>query len=159
MKCKSLKHYFNQLQLNKVITYQQLIISSFNHHALIYTKKYLPAVATAALIACCPVDYAKFCKELDVKMLNLAIDFINPEIINDAHSKGLQVWVYTVDNPAQIKQCLQYQVDGIFTNFPHVHATSFHNLNNTIPLLLFFINNKLKQLEDYYCSFIRRKIG
>lgn len=115
---QKLETLLNQLQLNKVITYQQLIISSFNHHALIYTKKYLPAVATAALIVCCPVDYAEFCKKLDVKMLNLAIDFISPEIINDAHSKGLQVWVYTVDNPAQIQQCLQYQVDGIFTNFP-----------------------------------------
>ena len=115
---QKLKSLLKQLQLNKIIAYQQVIISSFNHHALIQTKKHLPTINTAALIACCPVDYAEFCQKLNVSMLNLAIDFINPEIIHDAHSRGLQVWVYTVDHPAQIKQCLQYQVDGIFTNFP-----------------------------------------
>ncbi|MGB2741814.1 MAG: glycerophosphodiester phosphodiesterase [Cognaticolwellia sp.] len=115
---QKLEQLIQQLKLDGVIAYQQIIISSFNHHTLLHTKKYLSAVNTAALIVCCPVDYAEFCKKLKVNMLNLAIDFINPEIINDAHSKGLQVWVYTVDHPAQIKQCLQYQVDGIFTNFP-----------------------------------------
>ncbi len=65
-------------------------------------------------------------------MLNLSIECLNPEIVNDAHRRGLKVWVYTVDNPEQIKQVLQYQVDGIFTNFPqHTHfISSVNNKNN-----------------------------
>lgn len=105
-------------QLNNLITFEQIIISAFNHHALVYLAEHLPEITTAALIACCPFDYAKFCQKLKVKMLNLSIECINPEIINDAHQRGLKVWVYTVDNPEQIKQCIKYQVDGIFTNFP-----------------------------------------
>ena len=107
-----------QAQLSNLITYQQIIISAFNHHALVYLAEHSPEITTAALIACCPFDYAKFCQKLKVKMLNLSIACINPEIINDAHRRGLKVWVYTVDNPEQIKQCIKYQVDGIFTNFP-----------------------------------------
>ncbi|UUO23402.1 glycerophosphodiester phosphodiesterase [Colwellia sp. M166] len=106
-------------ELNNEITYSQIIISSFNHHALTYAVEHLPKITTAALIACCPIDYAKFCIKLKVKLLNLTIDCLNTEIVNDAHRRGLKVWVYTVDNPEQIKQCLQYQVDGIFSNFPH----------------------------------------
>lgn len=107
-----------QTMLSNAISYQQVIISSFNHHALAYLNKHLPNSTTAALIASCPVGYAEFCIPLKVNMLNLAIDCLNAEIVHDAHQRGLKVWVYTVDNPEQIKQCLQYQVDGIFTNFP-----------------------------------------
>ena len=107
-----------QAELINTISYAQIIVSSFNHHTLAYLTTHLPKITTAALIACCPFDYAKFCIKLKVKMLNLAVDCLNAEIVNDAHRRGLKVWVYTVDNPEQIKQCLQYQVDGIFTNFP-----------------------------------------
>ena len=115
---QKLASLIKQAQLNNLITLEQIIISAFNHHALVYLAEHLPEITTAALIACCPFDYAKFCQKLKVKMLNLSIECINPEIINDAHQRGLKVWVYTVDNPEQIKQCIKYQVDGIFTNFP-----------------------------------------
>lgn len=115
---QKLEHIIQQAQQRELISYQQLIISSFNHHALMHVSTHFPAVTTAALIACCPLDYAAFCQKLKVKMLNLSVECMNPEIINDAHRRGLKVWVYTVDNSEQIKQCLEYQVDGIFTNFP-----------------------------------------
>ena len=115
---QKLSRLLKQVQNQSLISYQHIIISSFNHHAILLVAEYIPEVSTAALIASCPIDYAEFCKKLNVKMLNLSIDCLNSEIINDAHLKGLQVWVYTVDNYNQIKQCLDYQVDGIFTNFP-----------------------------------------
>ena len=113
---QKLSRLLKQVQNQSLISYQHIIISSFNHHAILLVAEYIPEVSTAALIASCPIDYAEFCKKLNVKMLNLSIDCLNSEIINDAHLKGLQVWVYTVDYN-QIKQCLDYQVDGIFTNF------------------------------------------
>ena len=113
-----LKQLIEQAKYDNLITYQQIIISSFNHHALAYTAEKFPQVATAALIASCPLNYAEFCLELKVTRLNLSIECLNTEIINDAHRRGLKVWVYTVDHPEQIQQCINYQVDGIFTNFP-----------------------------------------
>jgi len=113
-----LTELLQQAVQDNLISYQKIIISSFNHHALRPVAERLPEISTAALIACCPLDYAEFCQPLKVKMLNLSIDCLNPEIINDAHRRGLRVWVYTVDHPEQIQQCLHYQVDGIFTNFP-----------------------------------------
>jgi len=115
---RKLEAVIQHAQARKLITFQQLVISSFNHHALAYVANYLPEITTAALIACCPINYAEFCQQLKVSMVNLSIECLNPEIINDAHRRGLKVWVYTVDHPDQIKQCLDFQVDGIFTNFP-----------------------------------------
>lgn len=124
-----LSHLLAQAKTQQLITYQQLIISSFNHHALLLVAEHLPEITTAALIACCPITYAEFCKKLNVKMLNLSIECLNPEIVDDAHLRGLQVWVYTVDNVVQIKQCLAYQVDGIFTNFPQRTREIISTLN------------------------------
>ena len=124
-----LSHLLAQAKTQQLITYQQLVISSFNHHALLLVAEHLPEITTAALIACCPITYAEFCKKLNVKMLNLSIECLNPEIVNDAHLRGLQVWVYTVDNVVQIKQCLAYQVDGIFTNFPQRTREIISTLN------------------------------
>ncbi|ASP48018.1 glycerophosphodiester phosphodiesterase [Cognaticolwellia beringensis] len=115
---QKLEAVIRHAQARKLITFQQLVISSFNHHALVYVANHFPEMTTAALIACCPINYAEFCQQLKVNMLNLSIECMNPEIIKDAHRRGLKVWVYTVDHPDQIKQCLDFQVDGIFTNFP-----------------------------------------
>ncbi|MGB1263863.1 MAG: glycerophosphodiester phosphodiesterase [Cognaticolwellia sp.] len=113
-----LAEVIQQAEQQKLIHYQQIIVSAFNHHILIDISQRLPEITTAALIACCPVDYAAFCQKLPVEMLNISINCINQALVSDAQRRGLKVWVFTVDNPAQIQQCFQYQVDGIFTNFP-----------------------------------------
>ena len=41
---------------------------------------------------------------------------VSREAIDDAHKKGLQVWVYTIDDPAVANELLDMGVDGIITN-------------------------------------------
>lgn len=113
-----LKYDIEQAVMAKIIDPEQIIVSAFNHHALVHTSQLLPKVNIAALIASCPLQYAQFCDALDVATLNLSIDCLNKEIVADAHQRGLKVWVYTVDDEGDIQQCLLYGVDGIFTNFP-----------------------------------------
>ncbi|SEL80743.1 glycerophosphoryl diester phosphodiesterase [Colwellia chukchiensis] len=107
----------------------QIVVSSFNHHALLKLHQLLPKITTAALIACCPLDYAAFCLPLKVQMLNLSIDCLNPELIQDAKQRGLSVGVYTVDLPAQIELCMSLQVDAIFTNDPRQTRAIVEGLN------------------------------
>lgn len=113
-----LKAVLEQAIANNIIKSEQLILSSFNHHALVHSSKLLPTIDTAALIACCPINYARFCATLNVKSLNLSIDCLNQELVTDAHLCGLEVWVYTVDEQDDIERCLSYGVNGIFTNYP-----------------------------------------
>jgi glycerophosphoryl diester phosphodiesterase len=42
------------------------------------------------------------------------------ELVADAHSHGLAVYVYTVDDEAQMRRLLDIGVDGIFSNCPDV---------------------------------------
>ena len=55
----------------------------------------------------------------------LGAEAINPwrglarrELIEAAHAEGLAVYVFTVDEPAEMERLLALGVDGIFTNFP-----------------------------------------
>ncbi|GLX78162.1 glycerophosphoryl diester phosphodiesterase [Thalassotalea insulae] len=97
---------------------QQFIISSFNHVFIAQCKQALPDIATGALIAHIPFNFASFTRELACDYLNLDVSFINQSLITDAHQHGLKVWVYTVDRTQEIKHCQALAVDAIFTNFP-----------------------------------------
>ncbi|MGN6385989.1 MAG: glycerophosphodiester phosphodiesterase, partial [Verrucomicrobiota bacterium] len=41
---------------------------------------------------------------------------VSREAIQDAHKKGLKVWVYTIDDPKVADELLDMGVDGIITN-------------------------------------------
>ncbi|TLU65828.1 glycerophosphodiester phosphodiesterase [Thalassotalea litorea] len=96
----------------------QFLLSSFNHHLLFELKTLNQHINTGALTASCPLDYAAFAKRLDAYSVHIDIDFVNQEFVNDAHERGLMVYVYTVDNEADIVEMHHLGVDGIFSNYP-----------------------------------------
>lgn len=114
----ALKNILNGILAQDITYDENLIISSFNHYALMLSSVMLPNIKTAALIAHCPIHYAKFCEDLSISFLNISADCLNQELVNDAHNRGLKVFVYTVDLATEIRHCLSLKVDGFFTNLP-----------------------------------------
>ncbi len=43
---------------------------------------------------------------------------IDADFIDQAHANGLLVHVYTINEKDQMRQLLDWGVDGLFTNFP-----------------------------------------
>ena len=99
-------------------TWSHFVVSSFNHPLLKMIKSAMAQVRIAALIACIPQDYATLAQSLNAASINPTIECINQELVMDAHQRGLEVWVYTVDRPEDIKDCQAMGVDAIFTNYP-----------------------------------------
>lgn len=104
--------------LEKGWQYEDFLVSSFNHHELKKFKDLSPKTRTGALITAIPIDYAKFAEDLGAFSANLDIDFINKDFVQDAHQRGLKVYVFTVNTEEDIKRMKKLSVDGIFTNFP-----------------------------------------
>lgn len=96
----------------------QLVVSSFNHRFLAILKQQQQTLAIGALIAHCPNDFATAAQILNAQSINPSIDCLSKELVDDAHQRGLAVWVYTVDRPQDIAFCAKLGVDAIFTNFP-----------------------------------------
>ncbi|RUO48122.1 glycerophosphodiester phosphodiesterase [Pseudidiomarina aquimaris] len=97
---------------------EQLVVSSFNHHWLRQLKEDHPEQRIGALTTSCPLDYAAFASQLHAWSVHIDVDFVTAEFVADAHDRGLQVFVFTVDEPEDMRDLHALGVDGIFTNHP-----------------------------------------
>ncbi|MET1256182.1 glycerophosphodiester phosphodiesterase [Aliikangiella maris] len=97
---------------------EQFLISSFNHHLLNEFKLKHPDWQIGALTASLPLEYAMFAEKLSAYSVHIDVDFVNQTFVDDAHARGLKVFVYTVDDEDDIEDLLHMGVDGIFSNFP-----------------------------------------
>ena len=48
----------------------------------------------------------------------MSIEFIDRLFVEDAHQRGLKVFVYTVNHPDDIERMYQLGVDGVFSDYP-----------------------------------------
>ncbi|MGF1757483.1 glycerophosphodiester phosphodiesterase [Photobacterium sagamiensis] len=103
----------------------QFLISSFNHHLLKQLKALAPELKLGALTASRPTDECAFAEELDAYAVKLKIDTVCPELVNDAHQRGLKCYVYTVNQPDDWQWLDQMGVDGIFCDVPEIAVGSF----------------------------------
>lgn len=105
-----------QRELNFSLT--QFIVSSFDHHLLQQIKQREPRLKLGALTASKPLTYALFAAELGAFSVNADVSFLDEAFVEDAHQRGLQVFVYTVDQPADLEKLYHWGVDGVFCNAP-----------------------------------------
>lgn len=96
----------------------QFIISSFNHLLLQWSEKILPQIKTAALIASNPLSITSLIQGLHLSSVNPSIECLNQNLVKQCKDAGLDVWVYTVDQPYDIATCISLGIDAVFTNFP-----------------------------------------
>jgi glycerophosphoryl diester phosphodiesterase len=55
---------------------------------------------------------------LGAEALNPWIGMATPDLLAEARSSGLAVYVFTVDQPADMRRLVGHGVSGLFTNFP-----------------------------------------
>jgi glycerophosphoryl diester phosphodiesterase len=95
-----------------------IVVSSFNHRLLQQLRKLHPTLALGVLIAHRPLDNAAIASQLDACSLNCDRGFVDAELINDAHQRGIKVYVYTVNDAREARELAKIGVDGIFCNYP-----------------------------------------
>lgn len=77
-----------------------------------------PSIKLGAMIIGLPVDDAAFAESLGAYSVHLSLEFIDGRLVEDAHARGLRVFVFTVDQPEDIERMREFGVDGVFTNYP-----------------------------------------
>jgi glycerophosphoryl diester phosphodiesterase len=94
------------------------LVSSFDHYALQQFHALIPVVALGALVYGVPLGYARDAAGLKPESVNLDARFVTRDFIRDAHNRGMRVYVYTADDPGEIRRLRRLGVDGIFSNYP-----------------------------------------
>ena len=95
-----------------------ILVSSFNHRELETIKQIDPRIKLGALIVGLPLDDADFAARLGAYSVHPSIEFVDRRFVNNAHSHGMRVFVFTVNHPSDISRMRELGVDGVFTNFP-----------------------------------------
>ena len=104
----------NQLNFSS----EKLIISSFHHGFLEKFRQQFPQALVAPLFRDVASGSLKTSRRLHAYSLHLSLSCLTQEIVTQAQSRGLKVFVYTVDEASDMVQLQQMGVDGIFTKFP-----------------------------------------
>jgi glycerophosphoryl diester phosphodiesterase len=95
-----------------------ILISSFDHRELARIRQLDPRIKVGAMMVGLPVNDSAFAESLGAYSVHLSLDFIDRRFVDDAHSRGLRVFVFTVNHPEDIIKMGELGVDGVFTNYP-----------------------------------------
>ncbi|MFA0811598.1 glycerophosphodiester phosphodiesterase [Microbulbifer epialgicus] len=105
---------------DKGTTFDQYIVSSFDHHQLYECLRLLPEVRRGVIVSGVPLDLAACTAPLKAYSLHTSLDFINEHMLADAKQRGLKNYVFTVNNPNDLLLLAAQGVDGVFTDEPQV---------------------------------------
>lgn len=97
---------------------RQVMVSSFHLPELWAFKQALPDVPVAILYCGVPLDWAGVAPEMEARALNISAEFVDPQLVADAHARGLRLNVYTVNDVAALRALRNMGVDGVFTDYP-----------------------------------------
>lgn len=93
------------------------IISSFNHFVLANIKKRAPELPVGALYGfTLGKDMAEYAAANGFNALHADYHLVDRALVEKAHSLGIAVNVWTVDQPADIRRMLELHVDNIISN-------------------------------------------
>lgn len=97
----------------------QVIVSSFNHHALRACRQTAPEIAVAALQeGAHPPDLTSYLRDLGACAYHPADDVTDHALVTTLRAAGFAVNVFTVNDPGRQRQLVAFGATGVFTDFP-----------------------------------------
>ena len=97
---------------------KKLIVSSFNMGALKRVFELSPNIQLGVLVKQNIKTGFDWAAKLKAHSFHVSLTLISTEIVNKAHFLGLKVYVYTVNEPNDIKLMQKINVDGVFCDYP-----------------------------------------
>eukprot|EP01129_Flabellula_baltica_P012012 TRINITY_DN535_c0_g1_i1.p1 TRINITY_DN535_c0_g1~~TRINITY_DN535_c0_g1_i1.p1 ORF type:complete len:313 (+),score=64.88 TRINITY_DN535_c0_g1_i1:979-1917(+) len=96
----------------------RFFVTSFKHDLVSEFKYYAPTISCGLLLRAEMLGFAAMAEAMDMQAVVTHRHGLSRELIIDAHSRGLKVMVYTVNDQEEINLVKEWKVDGIITNFP-----------------------------------------
>ena len=95
-----------------------VIYASFLHAEILEIRRVDPLARTMALMECVPLSGAQFARDANAAMVGLAHDSATAEFVEVLHDAGLEVMLYTVNEPGMIQRGIELGADGIISDYP-----------------------------------------
>jgi glycerophosphoryl diester phosphodiesterase len=96
-----------------------ILFSSFDDAVLRRLREAAPGARIGVLVSPRdPADWLERCEEARAEAVHFWKGLATAPVVESAHRAGLSVYVYTVDEPDEMRALLARGCDGLFTNFP-----------------------------------------
>lgn len=95
-----------------------VIYASFFHTELLRLRETDPSAQTMALLEAVPIHPTAFAIDSKATHVGLAFDCLTAPFVQALHHVDLQVFTYTINEPADIARAYAVGVDGIISDFP-----------------------------------------
>lgn len=102
------------------------IVSSFDHLALQKTYQINNNVSLGLLLSQRLINPWDYAKQLEMPLVSIhpLFNIVTKEFVEKCHEQNLKIYPYTVDQMDDYNQLIEYGVDGVFTNNPHIFKTN-----------------------------------
>ena len=114
----------NEYVQKKGWAWSDFMVISFNHYELQDIMLHCPAVTTGAIIVGLPIGLAEFGTRAHAQTVICDSVFVNQAIVDDAHARGMKIYIFTVNTPDEMIRIKKLGVDGIISNYPDVALTT-----------------------------------
>jgi glycerophosphoryl diester phosphodiesterase len=112
-----LARYLNAL-LSQGWASDSFIVSSFDHEELASFKRACPSVPIGVLLYGYPMNTPHIAQALGAYSVHLDLETVTPKRVGTLHELGFKVFVYTVNEQADIAAMRAIGVDGVFSDYP-----------------------------------------
>lgn len=100
---------------------KKIIFSSFNHATLFKLKELAPDIPVGALVENAGLTYAGFyCGQFGFQYYHPDFELLSAEAVKECKDKGVGINVWTVNDLYSFEKLVEWDVDGVITNFPRV---------------------------------------
>ena len=99
-------------------------VISFWHRLIKNVKEIDSNIKTGVLMVGCPVD-TSIADQTSADALVMKYDFVDAELVELSHKKGLKVFIWNIDTPDIVKPFVDIGVDGIGSNNPGILVDYF----------------------------------
>ena len=97
-----------------------VLISSFKEEEVLAVRRAAPSIPTSLIFDFFKVRDVPLYKEQGYKIISLRKKTVNKELVAVCHERGIEVYVWTVDEEDEMKELISWGVDGIYSNRPGV---------------------------------------
>ena len=70
------------------------------------------------ILAGIPIDFGACGDYIGADIIVLFVDYVDQEFVDDIHARGMQVFVFTVNDFDEIRRIQDLSVDGLISDYP-----------------------------------------
>ncbi len=105
-------------RLGQVRSSGPLIASSFKEDEVRSAREAMPGLSVAVIYDTFSIRHVAAYKAKGYPVISLRKNTVTEHLVKACHGHGVRVYVWTVDDEDEMRRCIEWEVDGIYTNKP-----------------------------------------